>query len=83
MRARFPALRAPLTSFSFTDDEMLSERNISVLYEAFRGADRRWVRVDPREAGLGRVGHFGVFRAKMRAPLWEARLLPELASRPS
>ncbi len=83
MRARFAALRAPLTSFSFTDDEMLSERNISVLYEAFRGAERRWVRVDPREAGLGRVGHFGFFRAKMRAPLWESRLLPELASLPS
>lgn len=79
MRSRFAGVRGPLTSISFTDDEMLSERNMEVLFEAFRGAERRWLRIDPREAGLRRVGHFGFFRAAMREPLWVRHLLPEIA----
>jgi predicted alpha/beta hydrolase len=78
-RERFAAISSPLTSFSLTDDELMSEANIRSIHGFYSGAERRMVRLSPAELGASRVGHFGFFRAEMEAPLWEAQLLPELA----
>lgn len=81
MRARFAAMTTPITSLSFSDDEMMSEASIAALHRGYTGAAPVLRRFTPRELGVPRVGHFGFFREAMRAPLWERLLLPELAAR--
>jgi len=78
-RARFAAVRTPITSLSFTDDEMMSARNTESLHGFYEGAPRTMTRLAPADVGLARIGHFGFFRPEMRAPLWDAHLRGELA----
>ncbi|MEZ4403771.1 MAG: alpha/beta hydrolase [Kofleriaceae bacterium] len=75
----FARVTTPLTSISFTDDEMLSAASIDGLLTAYRGARQRRVRVTPAQLGVERIGHFGLFRAAM-APAWARLVLPELAA---
>jgi predicted alpha/beta hydrolase len=69
----------PITAFSFTDDEMMSARNIEALHSSYTGAPRKMRRLDPQEMGVARIGHFGFFRREFREVLWRGLLLPELA----
>jgi len=78
-RQLFAAVKAPITSLSFTDDEMMSERNTTSLHGFYSGARTTLVRITPASAGLHRIGHFGLFRPAMREPLWERCVRPELA----
>lgn len=79
VRARFAAVDAPITSFSFTDDEMMSAENTRSIHGFYTGAEVAMRRIDPRELGLSRIGHFGFFRREMRAVLWDALVRAELA----
>lgn len=81
MRERFAAVRTDLTSLSFTDDEMMSERNIDSLHGFFVNARHTKVRLAPADVELSRVGHFGFFRAAMRERLWEGVARQHLATR--
>ncbi len=69
----------PIVSFSFTDDEFMSARNIESLHSHYRGAEVRLRRLAPAELGGSRVGHFGCFRARFEESFWRAMVLPELA----
>lgn len=77
-RALYAAVRTPITSLSFTDDEYLSARNIEALHNQYTGAPRRMLRIAPAERGLSRIGHLGFFRAGQER-LWQDLVLPELA----
>jgi predicted alpha/beta hydrolase len=79
MRARYAAFDRPITSLSFTDDELMSERNITSLHGFYAGSEVRLRRIDPAQVGVRRIGHFGFFRAE-HAPLWGRFLIPELAT---
>lgn len=68
-RALFERVTAPVISLSFTDDEMMSQRNTESLHGFYPTAELR--RYSPRELGVERVGHFGFFK---QPSLW--RLLP-------
>jgi predicted alpha/beta hydrolase len=81
VRALFAALRTPITSLAFTDDEMMSERNTSSLHAGFTGAAVTLRRIAPADVGVARIGHFGMFRPAMREPVWERVVRPELALR--
>jgi predicted alpha/beta hydrolase len=76
---RYAAVRTPLLSLSFTDDEFMSARNVSTLHAAYVHAPRVMIRIAPRDVGERRVGHFGFFRARAEQPLWRPFLLPALA----
>lgn len=78
VRGRFAAVTTPLTSLSFTDDELMSHDNIAGLLALYREAPIEAVRLDPAELGVPRLGHFGFFRAEHRA-LWDRYVLDELA----
>ncbi|MCK6547325.1 alpha/beta fold hydrolase [Myxococcota bacterium] len=80
-RERFAAVDRPLTSLSFTDDEMMSGANVASLHGFYTGAPRTMRRFTPAELGVARVGHFGFFRPEMEAPLWRAHVSAELARR--
>ncbi len=83
VRSAFAGVKTPITSISFTDDEMMSAQNIQALHRLYTAASHHELRIDPRSIGLSRVGHFGFFREEMRDRLWEKYLRPELAERSS
>ena len=80
-RALFASVTAPMTSLSFTDDEMMSAESTRSLHGFYTGTQVRMVRISPAEAGVARIGHFGFFRRAMRDELWVPYLRPELAER--
>jgi predicted alpha/beta hydrolase len=78
VRAEYAAVRAPIVSISFSDDEMMSARNTESIHSFYTGAPRTMKRIAPRDVGVARIGHFGFFRAAFESSLWRPHLLPEL-----
>ena len=78
--ARYAAVETPLVSLSFTDDEFMSARNIASLHGFYSGAPKVMTRLQPIDVGERRIGHFGFFRSRSAASLWEPYLLPILTS---
>jgi predicted alpha/beta hydrolase len=70
MRQRYATVTTPILSLSFTDDELMSRANIESLHGFYSGAPRRMTRIDPREIGERRIGHFGFFRKHYAPTLW-------------
>lgn len=79
MEQRYAEVKTPITGFSFTDDELLSRRNIESLHGFYTGAARTLHHLSPAYLGRKKVGHMGFFRREMEEVLWRNRLLPELA----
>ena len=79
IRAQFAAVQSPITSFSFSDDELMSARNIESLHGFYVNAPRIMKRIAPGDIGVERIGHFGFFNARFERSLWQAYLLPELS----
>ena len=78
VRAQYAAVRTPIVSLSFQDDEMMSVRNTDSLHGFYVNAPRTMKRLAPQDIGARRIGHFGFFRSEFRDSLWRAHLLPEL-----
>ncbi len=78
MRRAFAEVQTPLTSLSFTDDEMMSARNTESLHGFYTAAPKQMRRIAPDEVGADRIGHFGFFRRAFAPTLWTDYLLPEL-----
>jgi predicted alpha/beta hydrolase len=70
VREHYAALKLPLLSLSFTDDEYLSERNIQSLHGFYAGAARDMRRISPADIGAPGIGHFGFFRRRFESSLW-------------
>lgn len=79
IHARFAAITAPLTSVHFTDDELLAESAMSAMEALFTGAAVDVRRLAPADLGTDRVGHHGLFRARLR-PAWNELVVPLLAT---
>lgn len=78
LREKFAAVTTPITSFSVTDDELLSARNIESLHSFYRQAPLRMIRIAPADISVKQIGHFGFFRSRFEPTLWRDYLLPEL-----
>jgi predicted alpha/beta hydrolase len=78
VRALYADVKTPILSLSFTDDEMMSAKNITSIHGQYTGAPTEMRRFSPAELGVRKVGHFGFFRPEM-AHLWESQLASELA----
>ena len=79
VRAEYAAVRSPIVSISFSDDEMMSARNTESIHSFYTGAPRKMKRIAPQDIGAKRIGHFGFFRSAFEASLWRAHLLPEIS----
>jgi predicted alpha/beta hydrolase len=77
-RAQYAAVRTPIVSLSFTDDELMSARSTESLHGLYINAPRVMKRIGPRDVNARRIGHFGFFRAQFEQSLWGPYLLPEL-----
>lgn len=78
MRARYSAVRVPITSLSFTDDEFMSAKNTASVHGFYTNASKTMKRIAPADIGVRRIGHFGFFREQFRETLWEKVLLTEI-----
>ena len=79
IRAQYAAVRTPIVSLSFADDEMMSARNTESIHGFYAAAPRKMKRIAPQDIGVARIGHFGFFRSMFEPTLWRGHLLPELA----
>lgn len=79
IRAQYQAVKLPITAFSFSDDELLSARNIDSLHSFYTSSPKIMNRIYPEDIGAKRIGHFGFFKSRFQRSLWEDYLLPELS----
>lgn len=78
MRARFASVTVPITSVAFSDDEMMSRRNIESLHSFYQNSPRTMIRLKPADIGEKKIGHLGWFRERYRDSVWAGQLLPLL-----
>lgn len=91
VRARYAAVRTPITVVLMPDDELVSPEGIRRLYRLYAGAPVQWVEAQARDWGRARLGHFGLFRPAADPALWQQTLgwlagadaAPSFAGRPS
>ncbi|KFZ31649.1 hypothetical protein IDSA_02870 [Pseudidiomarina salinarum] len=76
-RAKFATVSTPITSLSFSDDELLTQRNIHHLHDFYTNAPQQRVLLTPDDFGLSRIGHFGVF-SRGCAGIWPKLFGPYL-----
>ncbi|MED5622286.1 alpha/beta hydrolase family protein [Ideonella sp. BN130291] len=69
-RERYAAIRTPILSLSFTDDEFMSAQNTASLHGFYANAPREMRRIAPADLGVQRIGHFGFFRKHFAQTLW-------------
>ncbi len=77
MRAQYAAVRTPITSFSFTDDDYMSARNTEHIHSLYTNAPKKMQRIAPADIGAHAIRHFGFFKAHFKDTLWH-KLLAEL-----
>jgi len=78
MRVRFASVTVPITSVAFSDDEMMSRRNIESLHSFYQNSPRTMIRLKPADIGEKKIGHLGWFRERYRDSVWAGQLLPLL-----
>ena len=78
VRERFARFSAPVVFFSVTDDEYMSARSIESLASWYTRAPKTLRTFSPKDLGVPRIGHFGLFRASFQRLFWEEQLLPLL-----
>lgn len=78
MRESYASVTAPITSLSFSDDEMLSRQSIDSLHKLYTGSAKTMIRIKPQEVGLKRIGHLGWPKEKFKDQLWLGPVLKAL-----
>ena len=78
VREKYRSVVTPITSLSFTDDELMSHKSINSLHSYYTASLKTMSRIAPEDIGVKHIGHFGFFKAKFEKNLWGNYLLPEL-----
>ena len=73
-RAAFDRVKAPILSYSFADDPLVTRAAVESLNGFYRNADLEHRHVAPTDVGAERIGHFGFFAAESRGTLWKQSL---------
>jgi predicted alpha/beta hydrolase len=71
LRDGFERVRIPVRSYSFTDDDLITEEAILDLHKCYTHAHLEHRHLAPADLSLERIGHFGFFARAGRAGLWE------------
>ena len=78
VRKKYSAVKLPITSISFTDDALMSGKNISSIHSFYTESKKTMNRYSPDDLGVKHVGHFGFFKKEFESVLWKDCLLSEL-----
>ena len=68
---RFAAYRGAIRAYQFADDRYAPPAAVRALVSFYRSAQREIVRCAPADVSEDRIGHFGFFRERFRATLWD------------
>jgi predicted alpha/beta hydrolase len=79
VRDKFTDVQVKIDSLAFSDDEMLSLRNMQDLQALFGSGTKQLTTIEPASLGVPRIGHLGFFRKEFSHNLWPQILLPRLA----
>ncbi len=64
---RYQDFTAPVLAYSFADDKWGTPRSVDVMMRAYPNLERR--HIEPKDAGLAKIGHMGFFRSGSQV-LW-------------
>lgn len=78
LRNQFANVKMPITSLAFTDDDMMSLKNVDMLHGFFTGAPKQMIKITPSDIGQKRIGHIGWHKERYRK-LWDQYFLPALS----
>ncbi len=78
IKNRYAEVTIPITSISFADDEMLSEKSIQGLNQQFQQSKLSVVRLNPKDIGETFIGHLGWNREKFKDSIWRNEILVRL-----
>jgi predicted alpha/beta hydrolase len=70
----FDRVTAPIRSFAYHDDPIANERSVPMLLEVYSNAEHETVWASPKDFGLKKIGHQGLFSGKAArawAPVWD------------
>ncbi|HKP57245.1 MAG TPA: alpha/beta fold hydrolase [Polyangiales bacterium] len=70
-RARYARFDRPILAYSFSDDDIAPERAVEALYSELVSAPVTHRKLSPDQLGVSSVGHFGFFRKRTGAALWD------------
>jgi predicted alpha/beta hydrolase len=71
LRPYFDRFSGPLLALSVADDRLAPREAVLALNALYTRASMRHEQLDPRALGVTSLGHFGFFRERARAALWE------------
>ena len=73
LAAGFDSVRSPIMACNALDDLWARPRSRDAFMAGYRNVKWQALDIDPRQAGMGPIGHMGYFKAQCR-PLWENAL---------
>jgi predicted alpha/beta hydrolase len=65
----FADVKAPIRSFAYSDDPIANPRTVPMILSLYPNADTKEVWATPKDHGLDKIGHEGLFSRKAR-PAW-------------
>ena len=71
LRAELAAVKQPMAGLLFRDDEMMTVASLHRLFKLYSSARLQLRVLEPGRFGLESVGHFGFFRRRNGAVLWQ------------
>ena len=77
LKERFANVNVPIHAIAFSDDEMMSMKNIDMLHSQFSSANITRQTVNPKDVGHKRIGHIGWHKERYQ-PMWEKVFKPLL-----
>jgi len=77
LRQRFASVTMPIDALAFSDDDMMSMKNVQMLHDFFSAAPKTLTRVTPQDINQKRIGHIGWHKKRYRE-LWDRFFLPLL-----
>jgi predicted alpha/beta hydrolase len=73
LKAGFDSVRSPILACNALDDLWARPRSRDAFMAGYRNANVQKLDIDPRQLGVGPIGHMGYFKASAH-PLWEGAL---------
>ncbi len=67
----YSAIKCPIYSYSAQDDNYAPKVTVDWLTNQFKGQKAIRKHLIPKEVGISKIGHFGYFRSKNKASIWE------------
>lgn len=69
--ANYGQYKAPVRALSFSDDPWATLQMVELLCSGFTATRPEILRIEPKQVGAAKIGHFGFFRPEFGGTLWK------------